>query len=185
MRYPEIEDVFVSDVRFLIRDCPQPVLHVETRRAMLKSITTRLSHLRSRLADENATHPTLSRIARGGRSWAAETKDEMEKLVAERYRLRADRNYWTDATLRLKLETLSSAVSAQPRDLARINVALRALLTKVVIDWENARLILQWRHGGESTREFWRKRQRGGARNLTPIGGHRPIARLLPAPPVE
>ena len=182
VRYPEIEDVFVSDVRFLMRDCPQPVLHVETRRAMLKSITNRLAHLRSRMADESAAHPTLSRIARAGRSWVADTKGEMDQLTSERYRLRADRNYWTDATLKLKLESLGSAVAAQPRDLARINAALRALLTKVVIDWENARLILHWRHGGESTKEFWRKRQRGGSRNVTPVGGRKPAARLLPAP---
>ena len=176
VRFPEIEDVFVSDVRHLIQRCPQPRLHVEARRAMLKSIASRLSHLRARLSREDDVHDTLATVGRSGRTWAAKTQGEIDRLLEERYRLRADRNYWTDATLKLKLEALRSAVAAKPRDLARINLALRSLLVKVVVDWENAQLVLHWRHGGETTIDFYRRRQKGGARNLTPTGvqGRRP-----------
>lgn len=168
VRFPEIEDVFISDVQHLIRRCPQPVLNVDARRAMLKSITSRLSHLRTRLVQEAAAHDTLATLGRAGRSWVAASQTEMKNLEAQRYRLRADRNYWTDATLKLKLETLQSAVVARPLDIARINLALRALLLKVVVNWESAELILHWRHGGETTLGFWRRRQKGKSRNLTP-----------------
>ena len=57
---------------------------------------------------------------------------------------------------------------AKPRDLARINEKLRLLLLKVVIDWENNRLIMHWRHGAQSYTPFYRRRLRGTARNKTP-----------------
>lgn len=136
---------------------------------MLKSVSNRLSHLRTRLASEDAAHDTLATVGRAGRNWAVGSREEMERLLAERYRLRADRNYWSDATLKLKLESLQAAVSADPRDIARINLVLRSLLSKVVIDWENDRLVLHWRHGGETFTSFYSQRQRGGLRNRTPV----------------
>ena len=168
VRFPEIEDVFVSDVRFLIQRCPQPALHKEARRALQRSISARLSHLRSRLAREEKAYESLSKSSRPGRTWTVDTEREIRQLLAERYRLRADRSYWTDATLGLKLEALRAAAAAEPRDLARINLALRALLLKVVVDWERDQLVLHWRHGGMTPVGFWRRRQNGTTRNVTP-----------------
>jgi len=181
VRFPEIEEVFTDDVRFLIERCPKPLLHVEARRLMLRSISNRLSRLRVRHGRESAGCDALTMNSRPGRTWAHETGEEIERLRAERYRLRADRNYWQDATLNLKLEELRAAATTEPRDLARINDALRALLVKVVINWENARLILHWRHGGQSDAEFYRRRLKGRTRNETPPGDRRwpalPMAR--------
>ena len=171
VRFPEIEDVFLSDVNHLIRQCPQPQMNASARSTMLKTIARRLAYLRSRLAREREANPLLANNSRGGRAWWQQTEDEIERLLAERYRLRLDRNYWEDATLNLKLEALRTAVLAEPRDLARINERLRALLVKVVVDWEDDRLILHWRHGGQSTTKFWRRRQKGGSRNPTPDPG--------------
>jgi len=182
IRFPEIEDVFTDDVRFVIERCPKPQLHVEARRVMLKSITSRLSYLRIRLARESADRDTLTMTSRTGRNWALETEEEMERLHAERYRLRADRNYWQDATLSLKLEELRMAAAAQPRDLVRINDALRSLLVKVTVDWENERLILYWRHGGLSYSAFYRRRLRGKTRNVTPSADTRRWPMLLQVP---
>lgn len=182
VRFPEIEDLFISDVNFLIRNCPQPQLHVDARRAMLKTISKRLSHLRSRLMRERKAHALLLNTSRPGRTWSQDTEAEMEQLQAERYRLRLDRNYWEDATLNLKLEALRTAVLAEPRELARVNEKLRALLVKVVIDWENSRVVLYWRHGGHSYTDFWKRRQTGTIRNTTRAVDstkHRP--RCLPA----
>lgn len=185
VRFPEIEDVFISDVRHLIAYCPQPALHVEARRAMLKSLTRRLSHLRTRLAREEAARGALATLGRAGRDWAVGTKLEMDRLQAERYRLRSDRSYWEDATLKLKLDALRSAVAAEPRDLARINEALRSLLLKVVVDWPNERLVLHWRHGGESFVGFWRRRQKGTNRNATKAGHARRQPLSLPRPALD
>lgn len=167
VRFPEIEDVFVHDVRFLIQRCPQPVMHAETRRALLKSVTNRLSHLRGRLAREQEAYAELDAQNRPGRTWACDTAREIEQVLAERYRLRADRSYWKDVTLGLKLDALRAAVATEPRDIARINLTLRALLLKVVVDWENDRLVLHWRHGGTTHEQFWHRRQKGTMRNRT------------------
>lgn len=181
VRFPEIEDVFISDVNCLIRECPKPQLHVDARRIMLKTISKRLSHLRARLARERTAHDALADNSRGGRTWPQETEAEMAVLEAERYRLRLDRNYWEDATLSLKLEALRAAVQAEPRDLARINEKLRALLVKVVVDWGNERLVLHWRHGGHSYTCFWHKRQKGTVRNASrPVEATRHRAHRYP-----
>lgn len=184
VRFPEIEDVFLSDVRYFIARCPQPALHVEARRAMLKSVTNRLSHLRTRLTREQQAHGILSTIGRTGRNWAVDTKLEMDRLLAERYRLRADRSYWEDATLKLKLDALRTAVGAEPRDLARINQVLLSLLLKVVVDWPNEQLVLHWRHGGVSVAGFWRRRQKGTVRNVTTPGHARRQPLMLPRSPL-
>lgn len=176
VRFPEIEDVFIADVEHLIARCPQPKLHVEARRAMLKSLTSRLAHLRTRLKREDAMLDTLATVGRPARCWTISTKEEIDRLLQERYLLRADRSYWVDATLKLKLEALRAAATAVPRNIARINLALRSLLLKVVVNWESERLVLHWRHGGQTEMEFWHRRQKGSVRNATPTTqpGRRP-----------
>ena len=169
VRYPEIEDVFLFDIDHLIRACPEPVLSAVARTARLKHIKGKLSHLRQRLASEEAAHQSLAQSGRAGRRWREETEREIDELKSERYRLRLDRNYWKDATLALKLDALRSAVQALPRNLALVNERLRLLLSKVVVDWENEQLVLHWRHGGQTTRGFYRRRLRGTARNATPL----------------
>ena len=168
VRYPDVEDVFIRDVEHLIRNCPQPRMHAETRRTLLRGIKSRLKTLRARLARETRAHAGHADEGRTRAGWADDTQAEMDALRGERYRLRLDRSYWQDATLRLKLEALRNAALAEPRDLARVNERLRLLLTKVVVDWEAGELVLYWRHGEQSRRPFYRGRLRGQARNKTP-----------------
>lgn len=168
VRYPDVEAVFIQDVEHLIRSCPQPRMHAETRRTLLRGIKSQLKALRTRLARETRAHASHADEGRTCAGWAADTEAEMEALLEQRYRLRLDRSYWQDATLRLKLEALRNAVLAVPRDLARVNERLRLLLNKVVVDWENAELVLHWRHGEQSRTPFYRGRLRGQARNKTP-----------------
>ena len=182
VRFPEIEDVFIHDVRHLIAKCPQPKLHVEARRSMLKSLSNRLSHLRTELRRGEQARSIALNTHRPVRGWVDEARAEMERLLEERYRLRADRSYWEDATLKLKLEVLATAVAAEPRDIGRINTALRSLLVKVIVDWPNERLVLHWRHGGETYAGFWRRRQRGTVRNQSLPGLTRRQPLSLPPP---
>ena len=169
VRYPEIEDVFIFEIDHLISACPEPILSPASRKARLKIISGKLSNLRQRLTSEELAHQALAQSGRTGRLWSDETKREIDELKSERYRLRLDRNYWKDATLALKLEALRSAVQTLPRDLALVNERLRLLLFKVVVDWENEQLVLHWRHGGQTNRQFYRQRLRGSKRNETPL----------------
>lgn len=168
VRYPEIEAVFIRDVDHLIRSCPQPRMHAETRRNLLRSIKSQLKTLRVRRDREISAYRCHADEGRTCAGWAADTQREIDELLAERYRLRLDRNYWQDATLRLKLEALRTAVFAQPRELSRINEKLRLLLAKVVVDWERQQLVMHWRHGMHSETAFYRRRRRGRERNKTP-----------------
>ncbi len=96
--------------------------------------------------------------------------------MAERYRLRLNRNYWEGATLNLKLEALRAVVLTESRGLARVNDRLRALLIKVVVEWENGRVALHWRYGGHSYVAFWHKLQNGLIRNTLRLWRRRGIA---------
>ena len=172
VRYPEIEAVFIQDIEHFIRSCPQPRMHAETRRALLRNIKLRLRTLRTRLERETRAYTAHADEGRACAGWAAGTQTEIDALLAERYRLRLDRNYWQDATLRLKLEALRNSVLAHPRELSRVNEKLRLLLSKVVVDWENEQLVMHWRHGGCSQTPFHRRRLRGQVRNKTPELDH-------------
>lgn len=168
VRYPEIEDVFIADVDHLVASCPPPVLNSQVRRTMLRQIKSQLAQLRRRLVKEEAAYEQLSHSGRLGRSWPEQTHQEIDALEHQRYLLRADRNYWKDATHILKLSALRAAVQAVPRDLAGINERLRALISKVIVDWEQDQLVIHWKHGGQTRRGIYRKRLRGTVRNKTP-----------------
>ncbi len=106
VRYPEIEEIFRGDVQALVRRVPQPVMNHETRAAMLNSVSARLRTLRARRARELTARPIKSATMHIGALWSVRTDEEIEEQLAIRRRLRAGRNHWVDATLRLKLEEL-------------------------------------------------------------------------------
>ena len=52
--------------------------------------------------------------------------------------------------LKRRAAQLKEALQAESLDRAAINVALRTLLSKVVVEYETAELVLHWRHDGET-----------------------------------
>lgn len=56
----------------------------------------------------------------------------------------------TGAIVERRLEVLGSALKAEPMDRAKANVALRSVVSAVVVDYPQGELVFRWKHGGES-----------------------------------
>ncbi|WP_081070768.1 recombinase family protein [Burkholderia anthina] len=106
----------------------------------------------------------------------AATQDEIENLlqalaaapstaIAERVRdlelsldaLRTERDILADQLvaangplLGKRVEDLRATLEADPMDRAKSNAALRLLLSSVTVDYERGKLMLEWKHGGET-----------------------------------
>jgi DNA invertase Pin-like site-specific DNA recombinase len=150
VRYPEIEHLFTAGIDKVVKTCPRPVLDPDVRSHRLHQISVRLSTLRDRLASIEAERPLNWQISRPTRDALRQTEVEMEDLQDERKKLRIDRPRWLDVTLRPRLERLREMAHADVVDRHALNVALRSVLDKIVIDWPQDRLVLYWNHGGQS-----------------------------------
>ena len=97
-----------------------------------------------------AEYPLLHQSWRPVAGARTSVDTEIERLLAERKRLRIDRPKWQDVTLSARLEKLRAAATAHEINRQELHAVLRSLFTKVVVDWEHERLIFTWQHGGES-----------------------------------
>ena len=120
------------------------------RRLRLAAIVARLRVLRRRRGELDEVAPAL-RVVRTGVATPLATLDtEKNALEAERRALRASKPRGQDAIVQARLDALSVAVRPPLLDPAKLNLALRALLARVVVDWQRNSLTLQWKHGGQS-----------------------------------
>jgi len=85
---------------------------------------------------------------------------EIEKLLADRKRLRIDRPKWLDVTLSKRLDKLRMVAKATMLDRVELHSILKSLFVKVIIDWQQDRLRFVWKHGGESLVKVNMKPQR-------------------------
>jgi hypothetical protein len=150
VRYPEIETALTTDIREVIKSCPQPALTDEARSHQLAFIRRRLRTLRERQASMISEHDQLRQSSRPVVAARVGVENEIDNLLAVRKRLRIDRPKWLDVTLSKRIEKLLTVATAEPLDRKELHGMLRLLLIKVVIDWEHDRLIFHWQHGGES-----------------------------------
>jgi DNA invertase Pin-like site-specific DNA recombinase len=150
IRYPGIENALTIDVDEIIKSCPRPVLSSQARTHALAHIRGRLHALRSQLASIVEEHPTLRQASRPVLAARRSVEGEIESLLAERKRLREEQPKWLDVTLAKKLEHLTLVAKADPLDRHELHATLKSLFFKIVIEWQQERLRLVWRHGGES-----------------------------------
>ena len=150
VRYPGIEDIFTRGIDEVIQSCPKPVLGADIRAHRLGQIRQRLHTLRKRQASIEVDRPRNWQISRPTLDALEQVNREMQQLLDERKKLRIDRPRWLDVTLQARLEKLREIARALEVDRHELNNRLRSLLEKVVVDWEQDRLILHWKHGGHS-----------------------------------
>lgn len=134
----------------------------------MKAIAERLRALRAQLTSIKADWSALRDISRPVQPVAGPIEAEIESLLAERYRLRIDRDYWRDATLELKLDDAHRAADATPPDVGELNRTLRGLLNKVIVEYNANQLVLDWKHGGSNRVYVNLKRLRGTPRHEVP-----------------
>jgi len=150
VRYPGIEDVLTVDIDEVIRSCPKPALTSDARKHMLMIIRSRLYDLRRRLASIISEQPKVRQMTRPVLEARQAAEAEIERLLADRKRLRIDRPKWLDVTLSKKLEKLRMVAKANTVDRPELHSILKSLFVKVIIDWEHNRLDIHWKHGGKS-----------------------------------
>jgi hypothetical protein len=75
---------------------------------------------------------------------------ERSHALRERDELLAKVALSTGPILDRRLAALEAALGAVPLDRAKANVALRAVLLSVTVDYTSGQLVLAWKHGGES-----------------------------------
>jgi len=150
VRYPEIETALTTGIREVINSCPKPALTTDARSHQLAYIRTRLRNLRTRRDSMISEHAQLRQSLRPVVAARQTVEDEIETLLTQRRRLRIDRPKWLDVTLSRRLEKLLAVATAIPLDRKELHAVFRSLFVKVVIDWENDRLMFHWQHGAES-----------------------------------
>lgn len=154
VRYPEIELLLTRDVDAIIQSCPRLQASPEARRQRLAWIAARLRVLRRERAGVERDGAALRVLKGAALGPLGEIDVETENLLAERRGLRARVPRWPDAVLQTRLEALreaaQEAATNAAADRTRLNAALRALLARVVVDRRQSRLVLHWKHGGES-----------------------------------
>jgi DNA invertase Pin-like site-specific DNA recombinase len=78
------------------------------------------------------------------------TEQELDALRAARASAVIRRDAVAGPMIRRKLDQLLTALKAEPFDRSRANVALRQLLSGVVVDHPEELLRFRWKHGGET-----------------------------------
>jgi DNA invertase Pin-like site-specific DNA recombinase len=151
VRYPEIEDIFTRGIEEVIESCPKPVLDPDIRTHRLGRIRQRLHTLRTRRASIGVDRQRNWPISRPTLAAVDQVDREMQQLLDERKKLRIDRPRWLDVTLEARLAKLRETARAPVIDRHELNNRLRSMLEQVVVDWLQERLVLHWKHGGQST----------------------------------
>jgi DNA invertase Pin-like site-specific DNA recombinase len=151
IRYMNIEEALTIDIGEVIKSCPKPALSSDARSHRLRNIRDQLHTLRGRRNSIAAEHGQLRQSLRPVLAARENVDAEIDKLLSERKRLRIDRPKWLDVTLAARLDKLRVVATATILDRRELHAIFRSLFIKVVIDWENNRLVIHWQHGGESS----------------------------------
>lgn len=148
VRYGDVEDTVIRGHGAIIQGCPQGSPEGDSVASHIDSIDEEINQLRESVATlvANAGHvrsPTIvAEIVRLER--------EIDRSVSEQQRLAQHAALVMPKRLAARLDDFESACMADPPDRAAINVALRALLSSVVVDYRTGYLRLAWQHGGET-----------------------------------
>ena len=150
VRYSDIEQAVVAGTDRILRDCPRHPLTDDARARLLADIGRRLHELKSERSkieqDQDALRQVKSAVATNLNAIDIEAR----RLRGQRNQLYRGRVMVIDPAMGAKLAELAACSKAVPIDVARINAALRGLLTQVVVDYANTSLIFHWKHGGTS-----------------------------------
>ena len=146
MIYRKEEEWFCDAVDALVYDAPRgkDTAELQQQIADLDAATSELV--------ENAKYAAeLAREERsaGARKAWKQAEDELADAIQQLRTLRAERGRLTAKTVTRKLEAIRAALTREPLDVAEANRALRAAISKIVINPEQAELWVYWHHAAE------------------------------------
>lgn len=156
VRYHFVEECVIAAIPQIVKVCPPKPLDPVTRISRLRSVSGRLKALAVERSEVlvHATTLTLRRSAVGSR--IAEIDNDCEQLRRERRAISRRSASSFDPALRAKLAELQTSSLCPDDRVARMNSALRALLSHVVVSYEAGILELHWKHGGTSEVRYQR-----------------------------
>jgi DNA invertase Pin-like site-specific DNA recombinase len=150
VRYSDVEHAVVSRISQIIAECPTPGeqgeeldARIEQLDASLGVLSDELENLLDALTAHGRDLPSLTARIR-------QREAERDKLERELRELRERHDAVMGRSLRARLDTLRQSAKTIPLDRAKLNAAFRVLMHNVEIDWRNATLSFNWKHGGTS-----------------------------------
>ncbi len=84
-----------------------------------------------------------------------EKEEELEGVQQELRRLRGDRDRLTAKTVTRKLEAIRTALLRKPLDVTETNRVLREAISRIVVDPEQAELVVWWHHADEPSEPIY------------------------------
>lgn len=179
IRYDRVEQAFLEDAKRLVNTVPAGDGYKEIDKE-LANVETVLEVIPDQI--ENV----LDAIQKRG---SAALSERLRVLEASQEEMRLQRDTLLErqaeaagALVAHKVDDLETALAQKTLDRAGANTLLRQLLSSVTVDYENGRLALSWKHGGESEVVYaWPDRKKRAVR-VTKLA-HRPhTATKKPAP---
>lgn len=138
-----IEDALLRNIRAIIRDVPTGDDNVDRELeqidASLMGFDDQLDILLDNLSVQRS--PALAQRLR-------DLENERDKLLAEKRRLQKQASTISTEVRQRRLAALEEAVSAETIDIAAANSLLRQVLARVIVNWPDGELDLEWKHGG-------------------------------------
>ncbi|WNB75700.1 recombinase family protein [Methylomonas koyamae] len=144
-----VEGFIVENIDRLLAEMPSGNdtldAQVENLSAGLHACGDHIDNLTKALMDGYS--PTIAAALRKAEQDHEETKAQLDDALA---RQAAASDAWTSK----RIESLTGALSEEPIDKTRANVALRQLLNSIVIDYRDGCLYFNWKNGGTSSAAF-------------------------------
>jgi DNA invertase Pin-like site-specific DNA recombinase len=151
--YQQTEEAFVRDGTFIAANAPTGN-GSENLDAQIEEIETQIDGTKDAIAN-------LLQAIEGGRSRAVterlrDLEDSLEELQDQHGKLQDQRAEAAGPLVSQRLAALHDALLQAPTalDRARVNLLLRQLVLSVTVDHRSGRLVLRWKHGGETSVVF-------------------------------
>ncbi|MGO9017323.1 MAG: recombinase family protein [Syntrophobacteraceae bacterium] len=158
-RYEMLEQFFVKEAHYL--KIPIGVEHLDQGWDGLTMQIDVTQDARIDILEKLANgkpNPVLTRMVKDLDAEIADLERQRDAMMPE-IALRRER--LTD----LNIERMQETCKGTPLDKAKLNAVMRQLLKGITIDYRSGELILEWKHGGESSLKFaWGEEDESGTR---------------------
>lgn len=145
----QVEETIFGEVDILVATAPSGSTDIDKRLEELEVVEGQLKEQIGNLVDAIASSPSPVLSAK-----LRELEKALEELRSEQKELFRKSATLTGPLMEKKCEELSQTLKETPIDVSKANVALRQLLSGVVIDYQKGLLLFEWQQGGTSTLNF-------------------------------
>ncbi len=152
LRYSHVEERFCEMAEWLVDEAPRgrDTSELEQQIANMTGLEFALEDETKDLADL-----AIEQKSTAARTRLREKEEELEGVQQELRRLRGDRDRLTAKTVTRKLEAIRTALLRKPLDVTETNRVLREAISRIVVDPEQAELVVWWHHADEPSEPIY------------------------------